>query len=1012
MASNSSRASQLTVLCAVASFLWLARNLEGHRLIEQPRLSSLLILFIAGVASFASSFFAEWLPGANGRFDDDLGPLKVARANLPKKPRRYFLPGLVVCIVLRLELFHRVTSDLQCSSPGIEACLPLVVLFYELLPGRRRRSGSKEKTDVDDMGQTGLEHALDFVGSWIGTEAKIPLTIGILALVCGTYMVSSHSLKSTFFCSTHDSSSLVVSLQWLGLVLDGIMAILYWRILAWARTTKHRLRTLSGILLASSVATALLYLSFRLFHQARPMHYHFRGLGSLYIFDVVVDGFAFSAFFISTALIVAEASPLSLAGIVTFLSGLLLAVHKIWLLGSWENVSFSATYSALILICVGFPFFVYTNNIRSVVFIHRALVIFLLLVLLVAAAIYTAFKGRETFGEHPLQRLIYDKRVEADRWRVTSARVSNSLPVAVEIYKERHDGRAPPPKFETWYYFAKEKSSEILDDFAQIHDDILPFWGMAPEKIRQNIHRVAAEPGIAVLKIRGGTPTHNIRAHSPHQEAMRDLIDMIKPFAQHLPDMELAINLDDRPRVLAPWEDVSRFKAAAKRNRLTKLLPGRSDSRDQGSALQQLFQPTAADQVSAAHKNFTSAKALREMVALTCPPGSKARSGVHWDVRDFCYSCARPQSKGQFLSDWSLSQDLCHQSDLLRLHSFHMTASELRPLQELLPVFSRSKTDSYSDILIPMRRVAEIPDGKGGEILDVKWKKLYWRGKVDRRHLSRGLLHGGHQERLVHAFNNASAGSDTVTAVLPVPVPGNGDRFVYGQVSTAGLNALLPVDIGFSSRIHSDSETCSASSTNHLVGAANTTAGSVRGSSGLCDDAASVATRRRHEAEFGTRPVADPLRFQYVLVMDTDTGPPADFLRTLRSGSVPFYASIFREWFTDRLTPWVHFVPVDLRFHALHSTLAYFAGVSIFNGPAQQTPDGQPANTPAAAIIDGRHVNMNPHDDDARWIADEGRRWAAKAVRREDMQVYLFRLLLEWGRVVDDRRDELAFVLQ
>ncbi len=55
--------------------------------------------------------------------DDELAPLKLKRTNLPKKPRRYFLPGLVACIILRLEIFHRVTVDLQCSKPGIEVSL-------------------------------------------------------------------------------------------------------------------------------------------------------------------------------------------------------------------------------------------------------------------------------------------------------------------------------------------------------------------------------------------------------------------------------------------------------------------------------------------------------------------------------------------------------------------------------------------------------------------------------------------------------------------------------------------------------------------------------------------------------------------------------------------------------------------------------------------------------------------------------------------------------------------------
>lgn len=46
---------------------------------------------------------------------------------------------------------------------------------------------------------------------------------------------------------------------------------------------------------------------------------------------------------------------------------------------------------------------------------------------------------------------------------------------------------------------------------------------------------------------------------------------------------------------------------------------------------------------------------------------------------------------------------------------------------------------------------------------------------------------------------------------------------------------------------------------------------------------------------------------------------------------------------------------------------------------------------------------------EAETIAEEGREWAGKVLRKEDMRVYMFRLLLEWGRLTDDRRDELGF---
>lgn len=62
-------------------------------------------------------------------------------------------------------------------------------------------------------------------------------------------------------------------------------------------------------------------------------------------------------------------------------------------------------------------------------------------------------------------------------------------------------------------------------------------------------------------------------------------------------------------------------------------------------------------------------------------------------------------------------------------------------------------------------------------------------------------------------------------------------------------------------------------------------------------------------------------------------------------------------------------------------------------------------------LINGRPVAMQGDIDDARMISQEGRSWANKAIRREDAEIYTFRLLLEWGRVISDKRDEMDFVL-
>ncbi len=76
-------------------------------------------------------------------------------------------------------------------------------------------------------------------------------------------------------------------------------------------------------------------------------------------------------------------------------------------------------------------------------------------------------------------------------------------------------------------------------------------------------------------------------------------------------------------------------------------------------------------------------------------------------------------------------------------------------------------------------------------------------------------------------------------------------------------------------------------------------------------------------------------------------------------------------------------MPVDVRLHGLVATVAYFQG------------DG------------GKEGNVGA----AERIAGAGREWAGRVLRKEDMEIYMFRLLLEWGRLTDDRREEIGFVV-
>ena len=62
-------------------------------------------------------------------------------------------------------------------------------------------------------------------------------------------------------------------------------------------------------------------------------------------------------------------------------------------------------------------------------------------------------------------------------------------------------------------------------------------------------------------------------------------------------------------------------------------------------------------------------------------------------------------------------------------------------------------------------------------------------------------------------------------------------------------------------------------------------------------------------------------------------------------------------------------------------------------------------------FFSGDPAGEGAHDDMAREIADAGRAWAHTFWRQEDVVAYMFRLWLEYARVVSDNRDSMNFVI-
>ncbi|POR35783.1 Beta-1,2-xylosyltransferase 1 [Tolypocladium paradoxum] len=926
---------------------------------ERPRLSSLLVLLLSGAICFAAGYFSKWLPGADGRFAasrhqgqgasvldtvSDEALLKGSSSHLPNRPRRYSLPALICCIVLRLETFHRVNYQQQCASPGLESFLCLLLIGYEVFSSRRRW-GVPVTEDADDPWRGIFDDLYDWFAGPRVTMVVMIMSAGLFST--GTYFSVAQITRSTYICfSPVDSRLQTTLLQLVGLVLDATIIILLWRVLAWTRTTKLRLRMLGSVLFLSSVVVAILWFGGTILSGTRRFNVAF---GSLYGFDVLVDSVAFASLVVSSAFWVCETSPITPASVVTFLVGTWSSSMNVLTLGDWMHNSRAGSLLPLWLIAFGAVLFTYTHDLRSVIFVRRVLLTLLFMALLIAATIVTFARRLERFDQrHPINDLIYDAQTRHDRWLV-QATTSKTLPAAVKIYEERHSGRAPPPNFAEWYQFAS--GSVIVDEFKQIDKDLAPFWGFSPADLRKRADAMAAQPGVDVIKVSSGEVSKSDAGDDGRNLDLGELVEMIKKFSRHLPDMVLPINLGPTPRILPSWRDVQ-LQGRADLSSVVDLISKRS-SRDLNQTVSTLETRDGQDASNAPAWELTWASDFRQMQIDACPPDSRIRTSPHWNIGQFCWGCVKAHSRGQLLSDVGRSLDICAQPDLKYLHSFSMTDPRSPPIRQLLPLFGASKTDDFRDILIPLpRSTLEKPD--------VSWQfsrrydNLFWRASVGEHAINEQALRGSHKFRLLHLIKSPNP-QDRVTMILPVP--GEEHQFRPEKLSAAEASNAIPFSAGIN-----DYSACLGNNCELLKHA------------------------------FGTEAdTEEALEYRYVLLTDEDDGPPGQVLRTIRSGSVPFVSSIFRTWYTERLEPWLHFVPVDVRYHALHTTFSYFTGTE--NRPKMK----------------GRDTAMKGRENDAEWISQQGQRWAEKALAKKDMEIYLFRLLLEWGRLIDDGRGDIGY---
>lgn len=705
--------------------------------------------------------------------------------------------------------------------------MPVLLAIYSHYSKKSQPIGVSEDDDDDDDDDIENDTFQD-IAAWY-LKSPFIQNLGAILLALGAFMVFQPGTRSTVICAASQSRSLVLALQLLGVLLDTCILTLAWRAMQWARSSRQRFLKLGTVLgsAAFCIVVGILAPTLSLYSQASESQFaETSHLGPLYFFHVL--GQSVVLLTVSSTLFALQYPPLASTGVVTFVCGVCAAWRKLSLLGTYEQLSKAQAAWGITVLSTGFVIFAFRNHVRHILF-SRSFITLALLAWVIGTIVYAVLTP-VALDRHPVNRIIYETRQEADRWKVQKARVSERLPIAAKEYLERHEGRKPPPNFDAWWHYAMERDSQVIDHFPQIDANIKPFWSMKPKKIQEEVANLGTHQGIAMISIKKG-----VVAPQPSKESyddatvaiIGDLVDLIQPFAQHLADMDLPVNLLDVPRVLVP--------------------------KSEGARLPNTDLPPIEDAVPPWE--------YRQLIGQACPDNSLARAEFHSHNGEICAPCANPQSLGHFLADVTEGRDLCHQPDLFDLHGFFMSQQPLRPFSDLVPVFSRTKAEQFQDILIPLSRTLDDYQPAADKSLVDKENRLFWRGELGEETFARPrLMVGGHQERLTHLVNNASA-EDYVTMLLAKD--GDKDKFVYEKVPLGEANDALKMDVGISKYAACTSIACEEA-----------------------------------KMEFGTKPKdsdgSEQHNSRYVMVMDDDAGPPTDVLKFVRSGSIPFVATIFK----------------------------------------------------------------------------------------------------------------------
>ncbi|KAI5996980.1 glycosyl transferase family 90-domain-containing protein, partial [Pisolithus albus] len=332
-----------------------------------------------------------------------------------------------------------------------------------------------------------------------------------------------------------------------------------------------------------------------------------------------------------------------------------------------------------------------------------------------------------------------------------------------------------------------------------------------------------------------------------------------------------------------------------------------------------------------------------------CPPNSPARVDPPALPSPDVSNLVRPSdevSPKSFIVSHRAAMDPCYHPEMLVSHG-QFLAHRQGPLPHhtLVPLFSHCGTRIHHDIRPP------IPygwtSGNDSEALgDVPWSQ-----KVDERLDWRGSPTGIY------------ASPETLW------MHGHRQRLVAMTTTIEGNISVLCVPLDASSPVGDPVQLRMARVNPAWMDVGFT------GKPMACDENAGTCKLMEEMFEF-RRVQGREEEGRYKFILDVDgNGWSGRFKRLVTSNALILKASVYPEWYTSRIAEWVHYVPIQVTYADLYDVIAFFRN----------------------------------HDEAAAKIAGAGKQWSQKFWRKEDMSAYLYRLLLEYARVVSVDRESMSY---